>query len=228
MNADGTAVMGGRSGGEKALLIVLGLIGVVAGLLAITSPGLAAVALTWILGIWLIVRGIFELVGAFSASAAGARGLLILGAGRRLPARHPLRRQPGQERGRDRGLPRHPRHRLGRRDVRRSRSWSASRRTPRPRRSERPRGRSADAGRPRVPRLDFRCGRSADPTTGSDVVPPCLSTSTRLHPQRPAQRRDRRARRPRQDHPRGRHAAPGRRVLRAPGRGRRRPGDGLR
>ncbi|MFC5175733.1 HdeD family acid-resistance protein [Nocardioides taihuensis] len=80
MNADGTAVMGGRSGGEKALLIVLGLIGVVAGLLAITSPGLAAVALTWILGIWLIVRGIFELVGAFSASAAGARGLLILGA----------------------------------------------------------------------------------------------------------------------------------------------------
>jgi uncharacterized membrane protein HdeD (DUF308 family) len=80
MNADGTAVMGGRSGGEKALLIVLGLIGVIAGLLAITSPGLAAVALTWILGIWLIVRGIFELVGAFSASAAGARGLLILGA----------------------------------------------------------------------------------------------------------------------------------------------------
>jgi uncharacterized membrane protein HdeD (DUF308 family) len=80
MNADGTAVMGGRSGGEKALLIFLGLIGVVAGLLAITSPGLAAVALTWILGIWLIVRGIFELVGAFSASAAGARGLLVLGA----------------------------------------------------------------------------------------------------------------------------------------------------
>lgn len=80
MNADGSAVMGGRSGGEKALLILLGLIGVIAGLLAITSPGLAAVALTWILGIWLIVRGIFELVGAFSASAAGARGLLILGA----------------------------------------------------------------------------------------------------------------------------------------------------
>ena len=79
--------MGGRSGGEKALLILLGLIGVIAGLLAITSPGLAAVALTWILGIWLIVRGAFEVFAAFSASRDAPRWLLLVTAVTALVAR---------------------------------------------------------------------------------------------------------------------------------------------
>ena len=55
-------------------------------------------------------------------------------------------------------------------------------------------------------------------------VDPCARAENR----QPAQRRDRRARRPRQDHAGRRDAAAGRRVHRPPGRERRRPGHGLR
>lgn len=41
---------------SRLLLMLTGLIAVVAGLLAVFSPALTAVALTWILGIWLIAR----------------------------------------------------------------------------------------------------------------------------------------------------------------------------
>jgi uncharacterized membrane protein HdeD (DUF308 family) len=36
------------------------------------------VALTWILGIWLVARGVFELVGAFASTVATPRWLLAL------------------------------------------------------------------------------------------------------------------------------------------------------
>jgi len=58
---------------------VMGVIALVAAFFAIFSPAVAAVALTWILGIWLIVRGVFELVGAFSSSAQLPRWLLVAG-----------------------------------------------------------------------------------------------------------------------------------------------------
>ncbi|MFE2089155.1 HdeD family acid-resistance protein [Streptomyces sp. NPDC059460] len=64
----------------RVLLIVMGLIALVAAFFAIFSPGVAAVTLTWILGIWLIVRGVFELLGAFNASNATPRGLLLASA----------------------------------------------------------------------------------------------------------------------------------------------------
>jgi len=40
----------------------------------------AASVVTWFLGIWLLVRGLFELVGAFSSTISSPRWLLVLGA----------------------------------------------------------------------------------------------------------------------------------------------------
>lgn len=56
-------------------------IAVVVALIAFTRPGLTAAALTWTLGIWLIVRSVFEVVGALTATLATPRWLLLLGAG---------------------------------------------------------------------------------------------------------------------------------------------------
>lgn len=58
--------------------IVMGIIALVAAFFGIFRPGVTAVALTWILGIWLITRGVFELVGAFASSRATPRWLLAL------------------------------------------------------------------------------------------------------------------------------------------------------
>ncbi len=69
------------SGGQKALALLMAVIAVLAGLYAIVRPGATAVILTWVLGIWLIVRGVFEGVGAFRPGLVGsARALLGLGA----------------------------------------------------------------------------------------------------------------------------------------------------
>jgi uncharacterized membrane protein HdeD (DUF308 family) len=58
----------------------MGLVALVAAFFAIFSPAMTAVALTWILGIWLIVRGVFEAIGAFSSSSQLPRWLLLVGA----------------------------------------------------------------------------------------------------------------------------------------------------
>lgn len=60
-------------------LILMGLISLAAGGFAILSPNVAAVTLTWVLGIWLVARGIFELGGAFASSATTPRWLLAIG-----------------------------------------------------------------------------------------------------------------------------------------------------
>lgn len=69
------------SRGSRWLLVPMGLLAVAAGLIAVTSPAMTAVALTWVLGIWLLLRGLIEVVGAFGASTGVPRGLLLLGAG---------------------------------------------------------------------------------------------------------------------------------------------------
>ncbi|HEY3006299.1 MAG TPA: HdeD family acid-resistance protein [Kribbellaceae bacterium] len=69
-----------ESRGGRLWLVVMGGIALLAAFFAITSPGLTAVTLTWILGIWLIVRGAFELVGAFSSTLMMPRWLLVLSA----------------------------------------------------------------------------------------------------------------------------------------------------
>ena len=55
--------------GPKIMFAVLGVLGLVAGLMAFTRPGVTVVALTWLLGIWLVVRGAVDL----GATVAGAR-----------------------------------------------------------------------------------------------------------------------------------------------------------
>ncbi len=81
--ADGIAalVMAFRKEGTsaRALLIFTGVIGVIAGLFAIFRPVSSGVALAWVLGIWLIARGITELAGAFAQTSARPRWLLALG-----------------------------------------------------------------------------------------------------------------------------------------------------
>jgi uncharacterized membrane protein HdeD (DUF308 family) len=63
---------------RRILVGVMGLVAVVAGLFAITSPKMTAVTLTWILGVWFIARGIFEAGAAFSSTTNRPRGLLLV------------------------------------------------------------------------------------------------------------------------------------------------------
>ncbi len=67
----------GSPRGGRLLLVMLAVIALVAGVVAITSPGMTVVALTWVLGLWLVLRGLFELAGAFAATASTPRALLI-------------------------------------------------------------------------------------------------------------------------------------------------------
>jgi uncharacterized membrane protein HdeD (DUF308 family) len=69
-----------ESRGGRVWLVIMGLIALVAAFFAIFRPAVTAVALTWILGIWLIVRGVFEAIGAFSSNLVLPRWLLLLGA----------------------------------------------------------------------------------------------------------------------------------------------------
>ncbi len=62
----------------RAVLIAVGVIGIVAGLMALLRPVDSAVALAWALGVWLIVRAIFELASAFADQPRGPRWLIAL------------------------------------------------------------------------------------------------------------------------------------------------------
>jgi uncharacterized membrane protein HdeD (DUF308 family) len=64
--------------GRRILFGIMAVLGIVAAFFAFFHPGVTAVALTWILGIWLIVRGLFELFGAFSSTISTPRWLLVL------------------------------------------------------------------------------------------------------------------------------------------------------
>jgi uncharacterized membrane protein HdeD (DUF308 family) len=67
-------------GQTRLAYVVLGLAGLAAAFLAISSPGLAATSLTWVLGLWLIVRGVVEAVAAFHRDLVTARWLFLPGA----------------------------------------------------------------------------------------------------------------------------------------------------
>jgi uncharacterized membrane protein HdeD (DUF308 family) len=62
----------------RILLLVMGVVALIVAFFAIFSPAVAAVTLTWILGIWLIVRGAFEVFAAFSATRDAPRWLLLV------------------------------------------------------------------------------------------------------------------------------------------------------
>jgi len=65
--------------GPRVVFALIALAGLIAGLFALLRPGVAAVTITWFLGIWLLVRGVVMLVSAFSPST-GSRGVVLLSA----------------------------------------------------------------------------------------------------------------------------------------------------
>jgi uncharacterized membrane protein HdeD (DUF308 family) len=73
MLAGGIAGVGHRGGW---LAILIGILTVAVGVLIIYNPVVGAISLTWLMGAWFIVGGIFELALGFSIPAG--RGWLIL------------------------------------------------------------------------------------------------------------------------------------------------------
>lgn len=67
-------------GARRTLHALMGLVSIIAGIVAVLQPVYSAVALTWILGIWLIMRAAFEAYAAFVVEQGGARWLRLLGA----------------------------------------------------------------------------------------------------------------------------------------------------
>lgn len=67
----------GRS--SRGFLILAAVVGIAAGLFAVFQPVKSGAALAWVLGIWLIVRGVMELVGAFTNRDGRSRVMIGLG-----------------------------------------------------------------------------------------------------------------------------------------------------
>lgn len=64
---------------SRGFLLVTALAGIVAGLIAVLSPVTAGFALAWVLGVWLMLRGVLEIVSAFTQQQSAPRWLLVLG-----------------------------------------------------------------------------------------------------------------------------------------------------
>lgn len=72
-------VMGFRRASGRGFLIFIGVLGVIAGLIALLWPGITAVALLWIIAIWAIVIGVASIVSGFGLGRdAGGRWLFVL------------------------------------------------------------------------------------------------------------------------------------------------------
>ena len=57
------------SGGRRFWLLLMGLLGIAAGLVSFFWPSITAVALLWVIAIWAIVSGFFELLTAWQLRA---------------------------------------------------------------------------------------------------------------------------------------------------------------
>jgi uncharacterized membrane protein HdeD (DUF308 family) len=64
-------------GSPRWLHLLMGLASLIVAFFAIFSPSMTASALTWLVGIWLIVRGAFELGAAALGSGLTGRGFLV-------------------------------------------------------------------------------------------------------------------------------------------------------
>ena len=74
------AVVGRVPGtGPKVVAILTGAVALLVAFFAIARPGVAAATLTWFLGVWLVVRGILEIVQAFTTDEPAGRWVLALG-----------------------------------------------------------------------------------------------------------------------------------------------------
>jgi uncharacterized membrane protein HdeD (DUF308 family) len=68
----------GGSTGARIAVGLLGVVALVAAFFAFVRPDVTAAVLTWLLGIWLVVRAVFEVVSAFAPIPGSLRGLLLL------------------------------------------------------------------------------------------------------------------------------------------------------
>lgn len=64
---------------SRGFLIFAAVVGIAAGLFAVFQPVRSGSALAWVLGVWLIVRGVMELIGAFTNRDSRSRLLVALG-----------------------------------------------------------------------------------------------------------------------------------------------------
>lgn len=74
------AVVGRAPGAAaKVVAILAGAVALLVAFFAIARPGVAAATLTWFLGVWLVVRGLLEIVQAFTTDEPAGRWVLALG-----------------------------------------------------------------------------------------------------------------------------------------------------
>ncbi len=76
----GNAFSSGRSGWGRVGFGLLGVVAVLAALYAFFRPGATAAILIWVVGIWLLARGVVELVLGFTRTPPAPRWLVLLGA----------------------------------------------------------------------------------------------------------------------------------------------------
>lgn len=75
----GVLVMGLRRSTGRGFLLVVGALGVIAGLIALLWPGITALVLLYVIAIWAIVTGVGSIVSGFGIGRdAGGRWLFIL------------------------------------------------------------------------------------------------------------------------------------------------------
>src|SRR5438105_10593955 len=60
------------------MLLISGIAAVILGIFAFFQPGVTAVALFWVVALWLIISGIFELIAAFWLRTLGIEWLLAI------------------------------------------------------------------------------------------------------------------------------------------------------
>jgi uncharacterized membrane protein HdeD (DUF308 family) len=60
------AFMGGVSGGQRVWLVILGLVSIVIGIVFFIHPVSGALALLWLVGIYLIVLGVLRIIAGFA------------------------------------------------------------------------------------------------------------------------------------------------------------------
>src|SRR5437588_258860 len=60
------------------LLLIRGIAAIILGIFAFFQPGVTAIALFWVVALWLIISGIFELIAAFWLRALGIEWLLAI------------------------------------------------------------------------------------------------------------------------------------------------------
>ncbi|MDA1358272.1 HdeD family acid-resistance protein [Glycomyces luteolus] len=72
-------VMGAKRSNGRGFFIFMGVVGVVAGLIALVWPGISALALLYVIAFWAIITGVGSIVSGFGLSRdAGGRWLFVI------------------------------------------------------------------------------------------------------------------------------------------------------